>query len=111
MWNIHGDPTYGSVDLNPATVGDNTIVAANASGETFIQAFSVVVDGATTVILKKGSTAIGTFKLQAFQTLNLSDLPGMEGEPYYKMAKNEAFVLNSSAAVRITGTVTYATKN
>lgn len=111
MWNIHGEPTYDDIDLNPATIGNNTIVAANTAGETFIHALSVVVDAETILTLKKGSTNIGVFKLQAYQTLNLSDLPGMEGEPYYRMSKNEAFIIASTAAVRITGTVTYSTKN
>lgn len=111
IWNIHSEPTYAPIDLNPATVGNNTLVAANANGETFIHACSFSPDGACVVNLKKGSTTIGTFKLSTGQSVNLSDLPGWDGEPYYKMAKNEAFVLVSDTAVRITGTLTYSTKN
>lgn len=111
IWNIHSEPSYAPVDLNTAVVGDNTIVAANPNGETFIHAFAVTVDGACVLTLKKGAASIGIFKLSANQTINLSDLPGWDGEPYYKMAKNEAFILNSNALVRVTGTVTYSTKN
>lgn len=112
MWNIHGPSQYGNIDLNPATIGDNTIIAANAAGQNFLKALSIVVDAATVIVFKNTTTSsIATFKLQAFQTISLSDLPGQEGEPYYVFEKNQPFIINSTAAVRITGTYTYAVKN
>jgi len=76
MWNIHGEPTTPSVDLNPAAIGVNTIVAANANGETFIHALAIVVDGACVLTYKTGNTVVGVFKLAANQTISVSDLRG-----------------------------------
>lgn len=111
MWNIHGETTDQNIDLNPAVIGDQTLVAANTAGETFIHAFSIIVDGACVILIKKGSTTVATFKMAANQTISLSDIPGMEGEPFYRLDKNIAFVLNSDAAVRITGTLKRSIKN
>lgn len=111
MWNIHGESTVAPINLAPASIGDNTIVAAPTIGETFIQGFMIIADAATTVSLKFGSRTLGTFKLAASQTVNLSDLPGMEGEPILKGFAGEAFILNSSALVTITGMVKYARKD
>lgn len=111
MWNIHGEPTVSPINLVPATIGDNTIVAAPTIGETFIQGFMIIADAATTVTLKFGTRTLGVFKLAAAQTVNLSDIPGMEGEPVLKGFVGEAFILNSSAAVTITGMVKYARKD
>ena len=112
MWNIHGDPTYTNINLATATNGDNTIVSANTAGELFVHALSFTVDLACTVQIKLGSTVVGTFKLPANGTVNLADNPGMEGEPFYKLAKNNALILNvSTTGITLTGTVTTSTKN
>lgn len=111
IWNIHGTPTNAKVDFNPATIGNNEVVAANASGETFILALAIIVDGDAVLTFKCGSREVGLFKLLENQTVSLSELPGMEGQPFFACAKTENFNIVSSAAVRITGTVMYALKN
>lgn len=111
MWNIHGEPTVAPINLAPASIGTNSIVAAPTIGETFIEGFMIIADAATTVTLKFGSRSLGVFKLAASQTLNLSDIPGMEGEPVLKGFVGEAFIIDSSAAVTITGMVKYARKD
>lgn len=111
LWNIHGEPTVTPINLAPALAADNTIVAAPTIGETFIQGFMIIADAATTVTLKFGSRTLGVFKLSASQTVNLSDIPGMEGEPVLKGFAGEAFIMNSSAAVTITGMCKYARKD
>jgi len=111
IWNIHGEPTVAPIDLQPAVVGDNTILAGATIGETFVHGLMVIADGATTVTLKFGARTLGVFKLAANQTLNMSDIAGMDGEPILKGEVGEAFVINSSAGVALTGMIKSSLRN
>lgn len=111
LWNIHGEPVVQSINLNPALAADNTLIAAPTIGETFIEYFQIIADAATTVVIKFGARTIATYKLSAAQTVSTSDVVGMDGEPVWKGYAGEAFILNSSAAVQITGSLKYARKD
>ncbi len=111
IWNIHGEEIYLNVDLNTAIVGDNTLIAADPANELMVQAMLITTQVATTLIIKLGATTVGTFQLGALGSLNLSDIVGMTGEPILKLAKNNALVLNNSAAAnRVSGMIKYALK-
>lgn len=101
---------------NPATLvnavisfsssGDNTVVAAGASNQ-IIRVFRIwfVVATATNITFKSG----GSTTLSGVATLgaNGSLVFDYEGEPWFTTAAGQAFVINSSAAVVVGGTVYY----
>jgi hypothetical protein len=111
IWNIHGEPTVAAINLQPASIGDNSILSGATIGETYIHGLMIIVDGATTLTLKFGSRTLGVFKLAANQTLNMSDIAGMDGEPILKGELGEAFVINSTAGVAITGMIKTSLRN
>lgn len=111
LWNIHGEPTVSPINLQPATIGDNQILAGATIGETFVHGLMIIVDAATTLTLSFGTRDLGVFKLAANQTLNMSDIVGMDGEPILKGFVGEAFIINSTAAVAITGLIKSSLKN
>lgn len=111
LWNIHGEPTVAPINLQPATIGDNTILTGAVIGETYVHGLMIIADGAATVTLKFGSRTLGIFKLAANQTVNMSDIVGMDGEPILKGYLGEAFVINSSAAVALTGMIKSSLRN
>lgn len=111
IWNIHGEPTVAPINFQPATIGDNSVLTGAVIGETFVHGLMIIVDGATTLTLKFGARTLGVFKLAANQTLNMSDIAGMDGEPILKGEVTEAFVINSTAAVAITGMIKSSLRN
>lgn len=101
-------------DINTATSGDNTLVAAVAASSDGIPAmpikvWKILVDasgGANNLIFKSGSTALNATALglaanQFFQV----ETDG--NDPYFAAKPGEALVVNLSAATRITGQLYY----
>lgn len=95
-----------SASVNVNTSGQNTLIAAQGPG-TFIRVLGIVLIGAGTV----------TAELRASSGLSLSgphsvsDTSGLARgpslEPLFTLPENTALVLNLSAAVRVTGDVTF----
>ena len=108
LWNIHPEPIDTKVDISAS--GDTTLMAANAAGYNLVFNISVVVAGATTIILKCGSREVAKYTLQANATMSISCSDYESGQPYFTARPGEAFTLNSSAAVVITGTMKYAVR-
>lgn len=108
--NIHGEMVNVSVDVNASAGADNTLVAASPTTETFLHMITLGTDTDTVITLKLNSTVIGTFKLLANGSVNMSDLNGMWGEPVIKALPTQAIKFASSAAARITGMVKYSRK-
>lgn len=102
-WYIHGEPTDASVNISGA--GDNTIVAASSTSQTFIMGLSVIAQGTVTVTVKLGSRTVGVFPLTSGQTINLSPMNSHNGAPWFICEKGEAFILNLSGAIQVAGTV------
>jgi hypothetical protein len=111
LWNIHSDPIILNIDLNPATIGNNTLIAGITNTRIFIRGLTISADGACVLTFKSGSTAYGTAKLAANGSFNLSDIAGADGEPFWNLKLGDAFVVTSDAAVRLTGTCNYALFN
>jgi hypothetical protein len=103
---IHGE--WVDAAVNTSTSGDQTIVASSSTSQTHILVLSVIATGATDVTIKLGARTVGFFKLAAGQSINLSGLANLRGAPYFICEKGEAFILNSSAATNLSGTVKYA---
>lgn len=90
--------------VNISSSGDNTIVAAVASQSTRVHGLLLVADTPVDVTVKTGTTSrSGPMRLGALY------LPPGSTEALYKTANNEAFILNLSAAVQVSGTIWYET--
>lgn len=103
---IHGNWTDDVIDTS--TSGDQTIVAASDTSQIFILSMSVIATGDTNVTIKLGSREVGFFKLTAGQSINLSGLANHRGAPYFICEVGEDFILESSAATNLSGTVKWA---
>lgn len=88
--------------------GDNTVIAANTNLPIYVWQFFFVNNDASTatnITLKEGSTSIsGAYKIAA----GGSHTAGCTGVPWAIVPAGSAFVINSSAAVSVTGTVYYS---
>ena len=109
MWNIHAEPIDAAVDLSAS--GDTTLVAASSTSHNYIFNISVVVANPTTITLKCGARTVAKYTLQANATVSISASDYQSGQPYFACRPGEVFVLNSSAAVGITGTIKYASQS
>jgi hypothetical protein len=104
-----------SADCQPATraaisfsaSGDNTVIASDSARSIYVWQFFFVNNDATTatnITLKEGSTSVsGAYKIAA----GGSHTAGCTGTPWAIAPAGSAFVINSSAAVSVTGTVYY----
>jgi hypothetical protein len=96
-----------SAAINFSSSGDNTVVAAQTIGPVNVYGLFFTVAGATNIVFKDGSTALsGAVVLTgngSAMTLQIND------EPYFQCQPGDAFVMNSSNAVAVTGTVYYTT--
>ena len=96
-----------SIDIS--TSGDNTIIAAPAGTSEYlaIDHINFVPNSAITIILKSGSTSLsGAYSITANQGFVLensySDPDGL-----ITCAKGEAFIINLSGAVQVSGFIKY----
>jgi len=91
--------------INISTSGDNTIISAVSGKKHYILKLVIIAEGAVDIILKHGATAwTGPMKFADLTglTLDLEFAPLITDE-------NEAFIINLSAAVTVTGFVIYYT--
>ena len=102
-----GHPSTGYLTnavVDVTGTGDKTLVSATASQTTRVFRLFLVPDGTTNVVLKTGSTALtGQIPL----TPNQGFVLDFDGEPWFVTGANEAFIVNSSAAVNIDGFIQY----
>jgi len=103
---IWGIKTIKVASINISTSGDNTIISAETGKRHYILKLVIIAEGAVDIILKHGATAwTGPMKFADLTglTLDLDNCPLITGE-------NEAFIINLSAAVTVTGFVMYFTE-
>lgn len=108
-------PVYASADCQPAnrtainfsSSGDNTVIAADSTSVLYVWQFFFVngdASTATNITLKEGSTSIsGAYKIAAAG----SHTAACTGTPWAIVPAGSAFIMNSSAAVQVSGTVYY----
>jgi len=104
-----------AISIATATVGDNSIVAAVAAQGTGSGAYTpplrihgiqFTVGGATNLTFKDGaSTSLSG--AEVYTGNGSSKVLQINEEPYYYCQPGNAFIINSSAAVSIMGTVYY----
>jgi hypothetical protein len=107
LWQIHGTPK--DVNVRFSASGDNTLIAAPSGTNMFIHSLVLNPASAVTVKIKLGARQVGgDIDLAANQAFSTSDLPGMDGQGYYECKTGEAFIVNLSSAVSVTGAVKYS---
>lgn len=99
------DVTPKIIALNISSSGDNTVIAAPSSGDIKVWQISFTSAGPVNVIFKNGTTAqSGAYVL----TANGSSLTWQyTGMPWAFCDPGNAFVINLSGAVALTGQVFY----
>jgi hypothetical protein len=108
MWNIHQEPEDNSINISAS--GDTVLMPANAAGYNYVFNISIVVANPTTITLRCGAREVARYTLQANATVSISAADYQSGQPYFIARPGEAFVLNSSSAVGITGTIKSAVR-
>jgi hypothetical protein len=101
-------PTSGqlsSAAINAAGVGDNTLVAAVALQT--VRVFRLFLVAAAAVVIKfkdgAGTDLTGPISLGAGGGIVLD----FDGEPWFKTSAGNAFILNLSGAVQVSGRIYY----
>jgi hypothetical protein len=93
-------------DINAASSGDNTIIAANADKRIHVWKMWLVGNASVNLKFKSGSNEFNAFAVPlTAQGANITF--AYDDEPYWICNKGEAFVINLSGAVQITGRIYY----
>ncbi len=94
-------------DINIATSGDQTIISAPTNGFIAIDHINFLTGGAVDVQLKDGSTDYGgTYELTANQSVTL-DNAMQNHKGIITLTPGEAFIINLSANVQVSGFIRY----
>lgn len=101
-------PSLFVVKIDFSGGGDNTTIASSPSKIVKVYRLMLTVAGATLITFKDGATALsGAIDLIAVgSSITMTD----EGEPHFYTTAGNAFVINSSNAVQVSGSIWY-TKN
>lgn len=101
----HRSATNSAV-INFNSSGDNTIISAPASGPINVYCMVFTVSGATNITFK--DSVVGSLSGAFILTANGSNMTlPMSDEPWYQIQPGSAFVMSSSNAVTVGGTVWY----
>lgn len=99
-----------TIPLDESTSGDLTIIQGQSDRWIYIHQISLFVDAATDVTIKKGTdTFTGPVSLSTGQGFILEASYATEsGDVLYKCPPGVDFIINSSNAVGLTGSVNYS---
>lgn len=100
--------TLEKADINIASAGDNTVIAAPGDGKYLvIDHINFIASSTVTVQFKDGTTAYGgSYSLVQGQSVVLEN--SMQNEHgVITMSNNAAFVMNLSGAVQVSGFIRY----
>lgn len=91
--------------INSASAGDNTIVAGSAGKSIYVYRMLLVVGGETAITIKNGAgtslTGAMSFNTGGILTLDMS------GDAWFTATSGNAFIINSTNAVQLSGVVYY----
>jgi hypothetical protein len=79
-----------------AAAGDTTVVAAVPGAWIYIHELIGDLSAAGTLVIKSGSTSLGSFELADGQGLTLQDQPGNDNVPRFYIKPGENFVLTTT---------------
>jgi hypothetical protein len=96
-------------DINTATSGDNTIIAAPSGTGQYIviDHINLAPAGAVSIQIKDGSTSYGGLYSLASNQLFALDNVIQNEEGIITLSVNSAFVINLSGAVQVSGFIRY----
>lgn len=106
LWQIHGETRQEGLRFSSS--GDNTIIAAPTGTNMMIHALVLLPSADVTLKIKCGSRVQADLDLKAYQTYAMDDTPGMDGQGFHECKTGEAFIINLSAPVQVTGQVKYS---
>ena len=94
-----------TLPINFSASGDNTVISAVAGAPINVYGLDYTVTGATLMTFKSGAAALsGAYNLT---TNGSSQTKHLQEEPYYYCPPGAAFVMNSTNAVSVQGTIYY----
>lgn len=93
-------------DINISSSGDNTIINATTSGPIKVYKMWIVSGGAVNLIFKHGSTGFNAGAIPLIAN-GSSMFFAYDSQPYFAGDVNEAFKINLSGAVQVSGQVYY----
>lgn len=94
-----------SAPITFASSGNNTLIALSATKRIMVHRLWLVVAGATALTFKNGSTELsGAVPMLSNGGMTFD----ITGEPWFEVDIGNAFILNSSNAVQVSGSVYYA---
>jgi len=102
---------HANIDISSS--GDNTIIAAPAGTSEYlaIDHINLVPNSAVSIILKTGSTSLsGTYSLTANQGFVIEN-SYQDQDGLLVCGANEAFIINLSGAVQVSGFIKYRIVN
>lgn len=95
-----------SADINFAASGDNTLIAAVTASTVRVWQIFLVANAAVNVIFKHGATAFNAFAVP-LTAQGAAIVLDYSGQAWFEGLPAEAFVVNLSGAVQVTGRVYY----
>jgi len=94
-------------DINIATSGDNTIIAAPSAGYIVIDHINFITTSAVIIQMKQGTTNYGgAYPFDAKQTFTIENAM-MNPQGVITLLPGEAFVMNLASSVQVSGFVRY----
>lgn len=106
LWQIHG--TTKDAGLRFSSSGDNTLIAAPSGTNMMVHGLILIPSADVTAKIKLGSRTVADLDLKQYMTYAMDDMPGMDGQGFYECKTGEAFIVNLSSAVSVTGQVKYS---
>lgn len=94
-------------DINIASSGDNTVIAATTGKKTVVYKIWFVVNGAVNIKFKDGSTDLNAGAIHLTADGSSLTLP-FDGKPHFGTTSGSAFKMNLSGAVQVSGQIYYA---
>lgn len=106
LWQIHGN--LKQLPLRFSTSGNNTIIAAPTGTNMMIHGLVLIPSADVTVKIYLGTRNIVDMDLKAYMTYSSDDFAGLQGQGMWECKSGEAFIINLSSAVSVTGGVDYS---
>lgn len=100
-------PHLQSAAINFSSSGDNEIIAAVTAKRILVHRLFIVCAGSTNLIFKRGSTNLSGALPMATNGGITFDITG---EPWFTTSIDEAFNINSSIGVQVSGTIYFDTR-
>jgi hypothetical protein len=95
-----------SAPINFSGLGDNTVIAAASNGPINVYGIMFTVAGATNITFKSAATLLSGAMIFTGNGSSMTIAIDMD-EPYFTCVPGNAFIMNSSLAVQVSGIVYY----